>query len=76
MSAKTVVAALSILIAFAAYRVGRRQQAFSQARCDVRDQRGKLRKARAARTTLGRVAAGGWLLLLVCVVVAVLVFAP
>jgi len=67
--------AVLVVAAVLAYRAGSRHRAFSLARADVRAQRGKLRAARQARTALGRIALAGWTLLLVCVVVAALVFA-
>lgn len=69
LAAATALAGWLLLIGsacFAAvgYFAGRRQQAFRQARADVRDARGKLRKARSARTVAGKAALVGWLLLL------------
>lgn len=59
-----------VVAACLAYHAGRRHQAFTLARADVREQRIKLRKARRGRTVLARSAVAGWLLLAWCAAVA------
>lgn len=49
--------------ALAAYWAGTRGQSYRQARADVRDARGKWRKAQVARSAVRRAAVIGWLAL-------------
>ena len=63
-----MTAAAAVLIIAGAclvFSVGTRQQAFRQARADVRDNRVKLRKARHARWIMARMWITGWTLLVV-----------
>lgn len=60
-----VLLAVPLSIAGLAYLAGRRYQAFSAARADVRDQRVKLRKARRAQVAAAGAALVGWSVLAV-----------
>lgn len=58
-----------------AYWAGRRAQRYRQARDDVRDAWGKLRKARTARRPLRLAAVNGWLMFGAAVGLAAWLFA-
>lgn len=58
-----MVALALVGCALVAYWAGARAQRYRQARADVRDNRVKLRKARAARPALRTTALIGWLAL-------------
>ena len=62
-------------LAAVAYWSGTRSQRYVQARADVKDTQGKLRKARDARSALRQGAIGGWLVVGAVAVLAGLVVA-
>lgn len=66
------ILALLLLVALASgFHTGKRHQHLAQSHADVRDTRGKLRGARAARRVSAKLSAQAWALLLLVTVLVV-----